>query len=191
VIAERVYFEAGYHEQDEDQDWLQSDDGGNHWGAKKFLVDSLVLDAQDVNRLYGIAPSSFGYQHVGRRSEDSGELWVNWAQQPCGLGEETGDGVLQLLADPTRTQVLYLRCIQGLFRTDSGGDSWTKLTSTAGQLLAMDYGVPGRILWGKDDGLWASIDGGESWQLIMPEYELSVAAPQVPLFLPSITTKHP
>src|SRR5690606_28089187 len=126
----------------------------------------------------------------GKRSENGGEQWVNWAQQPCNLGHpDTGHNVLQLVAHPTQTQVLFLRCDQGLYRSDNGGDSWTELASTPGHLLAPDYGTPGRILWGKDDGLWASTDNGATWQHLMPNYALSTAADaQTPLFLPSVST---
>ncbi|MCC6457887.1 MAG: hypothetical protein IT328_23225 [Caldilineaceae bacterium] len=190
VIAERVYAHGSYPQRD-NATWLQSDDGGGSWSAREFPVFDLVLDAEDAARAYGISPFDYSFTapRYGKRSDNGGEQWVNWAQQPCDLGQPgTEDTLLQLMAHPARTQVLFLRCDQGLFRSENGGDSWTELASTPGQLLAPDYGTPGRILWGKNDGLWASMDSGDSWQQIMPNYTFSSATDaQVPLYLPSIS----
>jgi hypothetical protein len=80
-----------------------------------------------------------------------------------------------------------LGCASGLYRSTNGGDAWTKIAAKPGQMLAPDYGVPGRLLWAKDDGLWASTDEGESWQVLMPNYAVSPAQIQIPLYLPSVT----
>jgi hypothetical protein len=93
-----------------------------------------------------------------------------------------------LLAHPTQTRILFLRCKQGLFRSSNAGDNWEKLADTPGQLLAPDYTISGRILWAKDDGLWASTDSGTTWQAIMPGYELIAPRALIPLFLPSVST---
>lgn len=125
---------------------------------------------------------------AGERSQDGGDNWVTWSEQPCGLGTtEFDDSHLQLMAHPTQTQVLFLRCAQGLYRSDNGGDSWTQLSPAPGQLLAPGHGVPGRILLSRETGLWASTDNGESWQLLMTYPQ----PPGLPLFLPSVLKPQP
>jgi hypothetical protein len=93
---------------------------------------------------------------------------------------------------PTISNILFLRCdnveTPGIYRSDSNGDYWKRLTQEPGQMIAIDYGVPGgraaRLLWAQDSGLWASADLGESWRLILPGYRSGAA----PLYLPSVIT---
>jgi hypothetical protein len=182
VVAGRLYV------MDEIVRWMESDDNGAQWVNRDFPVNILVPDAQNSSLLYGFATRDGPpYHRWGMRSEDGGEQWVEWAQQPC----ISPEGMPDLLAHLTTTKVLFLRCENGLFRSDNGGDAWTKLSAELGQLLAFDYGVPGRILWAKDDGLWASIDQGESWRPLMLSYALSLDQPQIPLYLPSVTAGGP
>ncbi len=184
TVADRLYLLNAI-------DWLQSNNAGAEWTPTDFPVEQLVLDAQDAAWLYGITfyDETYTSQRRGKRSEDGGATWVDWAQQPCTLGASpyTDKGNVQLMAHPTQTKTLFVRCDQGLYRSDNGGESWTQLEPIPGQLLAPDYGNPGRILWAKDDGLWASTDDGESWQVIMPNYEQVASLPQFPTFLPSVS----
>ncbi len=176
VLTDRIYAYNG-------PEWVESRDGGVQWIKKDFPVNELVPDGQNSAYLYGwslvLGPP---YYRQGMRSEDSGEEWVAWAQQPCLYAY----GNPNLIAHPLQTKVLFLRCEAGLYRSDNGGDAWTKLSSTPGTLLSPDYGVLGRILWAKDDGLWASTDSGASWHSLMPNYELTATSSQEPLYLPSI-----
>ena len=71
------------------------------------------------------------------------------------------------MAHPTATNVLLMRCAQGLYRSVNGGDNWDKLSDEPGVSLAPDYGTAGRILWVKDDDLWASTDQGATWRRIV------------------------
>jgi hypothetical protein len=61
------------------------------------------------------------------------------------------------------------------------------LSNHPGSMLAPDYGVPGRLLWAKDNELWASTDEGNSWQVLMTNYASASAQAQIPLYLPSVT----
>jgi hypothetical protein len=177
VIAQRVYLLVGY------RSWLQSDDGGSTGVVKDFPVDDLMLDALDSERLYGWVVGGI-VPDTGRRSEDGGEYWIDWAEQPCILpppDQFESNRILQLLAHPTQTRVLFVRCEEtGLFRSDDGGDSWKHLASTPGQQLAINYGTSS-LLWAGHDGLSASSDNGESWQLILPNDRVPTG-----IFLPNI-----
>jgi len=186
VVADRLYI---YGQPEAMQyGWWQSDNTGDSWSARDFPVQQLTLDGEDSSKLYGLAE-----EDIGKRSEDGGEHWVDWAQQPCQFALLPSIYAVntQLMAHPTQSEVLLLRCHDGLYRSVNGGDHWTQLSTTPGHvshLLAPDYGVPGRILWAKDDGLWASIDAGSSWQAIMPNYEVNAQGYDFPLFLPSVST---
>jgi len=130
--------------------FIQSDDLGATWRNRDFPVDELVPDSRDAALLYGIAPSG------GMRSSDGGASWVPWASQPCAP-------IRQLLASPTTRELLFMICTSGLYRSRDGGSTWTHLGTNPGQGLAADLGHPGRLLWGRDDWLWASDDAGQSW----------------------------
>jgi photosystem II stability/assembly factor-like uncharacterized protein len=86
--------------------------------------------------------------------------------RPLHNGLETLSG-LDLIWHPTPGQVT-LATIEGLYRTDDGGQSWFKLSGplarqTVHSLLQTDEGV----IWaGVADGLWASRDYGSSWQRV-------------------------
>jgi hypothetical protein len=74
-----------------------------------------------------------------------------------------------------------------LYRSVNGGDSWEKLDDEKGQSLVVDYGTPGRILWARDDGLWATADNGDSWQNLLPEYRIFSTL----LYLPGVAAHTP
>jgi hypothetical protein len=164
-IADRLYVLSN-------SQWLQSNDAGSHWDAKNFPVESLILDGKNKNYLYGWRVQNESDSHFGMRSKDGGDSWADWQHQPCTYAgyEEAG----QLVASPVQSELLYLRCdndpINGLYRSEDGGDNWTQLGHESGHWLAIDYGVPGRILFAKAGGLWASSDKGETWQVLLSEY---------------------
>lgn len=138
--------------------FLQSGDGGQTWAPKAFPIAVLVLDSKNPAILYGLDSSG------GKRSTNGGATWTPWAKQPC------AGAIEQLLPYPIATRVLFARCDTGLYRSRSGGDDWTRLAQVAGQVLAADYGHPGRLLWARDDGLWASNDAGDTWRLLTASF---------------------
>jgi photosystem II stability/assembly factor-like uncharacterized protein len=94
-------------------------------------------------------------------SEDGGQTI-----ESLGNGLETLS-VLDLLWHPTPGQVTAAT-IEGLYRTDDGGESWFKLPGplsrqTVYHLRQTDDGT---ILAAAADGLWASADYGVTWDRI-------------------------
>lgn len=87
------------------------------------------------------------------------------------------------MAHPTVSNVLFVRCDNGLFRSQDGGDNWQQLSTTTGQLIAPEYGTSGRILWARDDGLWASSDQGQTWQQLVPDWSVDTCPS---IFLPTL-----
>ena len=164
VLAERLYRFDDAWQQSFDDAWQQSDDCGAHWTDKNFPVAYLTPDGRDAQRLYGVQTDHYWVipTYTGTQSLDGGNIWRDWNQQPCASSFQ------QLLAHPTISGVLLMRCAQGIYRSRDGGDSWEKLSAESGTSLAPDYGTPGRILWVKNDDLWASTDEGTTWVLLSP-----------------------
>jgi hypothetical protein len=73
---------------------------------------------------------------------------------------------LPLTLNKYKPNMLLLRCEQGLYRSQDGGNHWVNLSTTGGYTLSNDYGNPGQVLWARPDGLWRSQDQGEHWTMI-------------------------
>lgn len=182
LIQDRIYLFPGV----EPTKWLQSNDNGQNWEVKNFPVETLALDSVNANRLYGWTPvQGDAYQRTGKRSTNGGDTWEDWPHNPCPSSYWYMSP--QLLPHPTIEQMIFMICNNdlnnGLYRSDDGGNGWAKLSDEAGELLAVDYGTPGRILWAREDGLYASRDNGATWQAIMPNYRLFTS----PVYLPTIS----
>src|SRR5262249_42759735 len=96
-----------------------------------------------------------------------------------------------LWASPFQSRLLFIRCNEGFFRSEDGGDSWAKLPPISGQLVVADHSHPGRLLLIKPDELWQSLDKGDSWQLLMLGDGVTVSQTREPLYLPRITADKP
>lgn len=185
VVVDRIYA------MDEMGKWLQSDDAGQNWTEKSFDIEVLAPDSQNENILHGLSTIQNGADgastRLGKRSMDGGTTWQEWAEQPCPYASLIQPP--KLMAHPTTSNIIFMICnnelTNGLYRSDNGGDNWAKLADGKSQLLAPDYGIPGRILWARDDGLYASDDSGETWYALLPDYRMYVN----PLYLPTISTK--
>ncbi len=154
---------------------LVSTDGGENWVATNFPVDQLVLDGAEDDRLYGIA-REIGKDDIGYTRMRSVTGWKVWDTQPCA-------SITQLVAHPTQAGVLFMRCGSKndldatrylpdhrlLVSTDSG-DHWRIVANWAGSWIGPDYGTPGRMLWARDDGLWATDDLGDHWTQLTSDY---------------------
>lgn len=154
VLEDQVY--VGYSPYGAHDFW-RSDDGGHTWSGIDNLpmgtYPLLQLDGYDSNKLYAF--NSRG----GFTSINGGTTWISWAHQPC-----SEVNFQQLWASPSVGNFLLTLCSDGVYRSYDGGDNWEHLSSRSGQLFAADYGSPGRILWAREDGLWASENRGSSWE---------------------------
>ena len=141
-LAARVYmYRTGYAFA-----WMQSDNAGGSWRFQWDFPFYLAIDAQDPAQLYSID---------GGRSDDGGVTWIPWVDPPCSFS--------QLLVHPTKSRLLLAHCNQGLYRSGDAGVVWEQTSALHEGWLAPDYGVPGRLIWVREDQLWVSCDDGDRW----------------------------
>jgi hypothetical protein len=175
---------------------FRSDDGGVTWEVNRGLLEHPTREQwqpgaggmcchsiQLTNGTMFVAISAAG----AFRSEDGGETWtpINKEVAADFMPEtypEVGQCVHKLLAHPQRPDRLWQQNHCGVYRSDDGGDNWTRLDvnglpSSFGFALALDpedpdvayvipeesqelhYTVEGRL------GVYRTDDAGASWQL--------------------------
>ncbi|MCZ6669556.1 MAG: DUF1684 domain-containing protein [Acidobacteria bacterium] len=124
------------------------------------------------------------------KSIDAGRTWKH-------LGLEKTERISRILLHPTDPNVAYVAAMgttwgenreRGVFRTRDGGNTWEKILyvneRTGAADLAIDPANPNRLfaaMWehrrwpwffrsgGSSSGLYATSDGGESWERLTPE----------------------
>jgi hypothetical protein len=106
-------------------------------------------------------------------SADGGRHWTSFA---LGAGHDLM--VKSIVFDPKRTGSIYVAGWSitgsggGFFVSRDRGRSWTEPSALQGksiQALALTDSVPGMMVAGALDGLYRSLDWGDSWQRITPE----------------------
>ncbi|HUF10032.1 MAG TPA: T9SS type A sorting domain-containing protein [Rhodothermales bacterium] len=142
---------------------------------------ALALDATDENVILAGAVSGGLW-----RSEDAGESWIKVTSP------ELPHNVTAIVQDvqPGRTDIWYMGTGEsrgsaqdisgaGVYRSDDGGTSWTRLPSSPRGLepgagyspvrrLLIDRNAPGRDLYAATQhGIYRTRDGGETWTLII------------------------
>ncbi len=157
VLAQRVYFKNGGQ---------VSDNAGSTWAYTGFFSPNpesqFVQDGLNTQKLY----------MDGYYTDNGGASWIAWVNHPC------PDANLQYIADPEVSGTLYIRCNEGLYRSQNNGNDWIKLSEWHGNWIGPDYSTsPYRILWARDDGLWISSDHGENWSHLTDNYAASLITP--------------
>ncbi|HVS00039.1 MAG TPA: hypothetical protein VMW27_25660 [Thermoanaerobaculia bacterium] len=80
---------------------------------------------------------------------------------------QTGEIILDAVADPLNAQTVYLRTSLGLLRSSDDGVSWSRIGTSlpAIEVVLPDRSLPG-VLWAATQrGLYRSADEGGTWQL--------------------------
>ncbi len=163
---------------------LNSLDGGRTWTLGSAGLPSSARLPQRVTAL-AAAPSRPGLLYAGlsewgvARSQSDGAGWR--------IGAETGlnAGLVQFLEfDPRRPGTVYLGLtVEGRrsFRSDDGGLSWQPfardLARDALYDVAVDPADSRRLYAANPEGVWKSVDRGESWSRIASDFTLRLAAP--------------
>ncbi len=138
---------------------LKSVDGGQTW-----QIASTLLPDSTMNLAYGNGTLWLGTMDKGLlRSKDDGKTLESAGGSGVGAGSLTG--MVSALAFQPNSNTLYAGTGDGLFRSQDGGSSWTKLGYTDGVgALAVSPTNPKVIVLVRPGGeVYRSEDGGLSW----------------------------
>ena len=102
------------------------------------------------------------------RSDDGGESWrklqIDFAEQCIFIGKPR---VTRILFDPAGSDTIWISVeIDGVYRSDDGGESWRRVTDGLISDDVHDLAVVGGGLFATTNkGLHRSADGGDAWEL--------------------------
>lgn len=146
--------------------------------------DTLYLGTSSAPQTDGSTPTAYVNEGLVYRSDDAGRTW---RELPTGWGARTVGAAV--LVDPTDRNVLLLGVFQygnaaeggapsgtglgpGWYRSTDGGLTWAPFGEGEGARAPVSYSVaasPDRsTLLSSYDTLWASRDGGLSWEPVEP-----------------------
>lgn len=160
VTANRLYIFDGYPGQ-----WWVSDDATT-WTPTGIAYPYLYLDGEQSGWMYAdhIIVSEIGYpqKYALARSQDAGASWTQ-LDLPC---RQEPNWPPQSVVVPDQAGWLLLNCFPeaALYRSTDGGTTWTVLAERQTHYLGIDWGAGGNVLWGSDEGLWSTSDGGNEWR---------------------------
>ncbi len=170
-----------------------SPDGGQSWYDRRNLdLDVHMVEADPRQPGVVYAGSGGGSLY---KSDDYGETW-----EPT--SEECGRFVVQFAIDPETPDRLYLGTARGgvrswqtdpmgargeMWRSDDGGARWRKLTGGLPEFLGSRVGAlhvsaqdSKQVFFGcdnprggRDNGVYQSLDAGETWRRILPLPDVS------------------
>jgi photosystem II stability/assembly factor-like uncharacterized protein len=155
-----------------------------HWnpGAGGLCCHSISLDTSEPSRIYAAISAAGGF-----RTDDGGETWtaINRNVAADFLPEpypDVGQCVHKLLCHPAKPERLWQQNHCGVYRSDDRGENWARLE---GNGLPSGFGFPimlhprdpdvayvipeegaeNRVTSNGRLGVYATRDGGASWQL--------------------------
>jgi len=152
---------------------FESADGGDTWtkrmaGMKEILmVVTLAIHSGCPDIVY--AGTSGGVY----KSSDRARTWAKVHQgmiSPDVLSSGRALMVNTVLIDPQRPDTVYAATLNGLYKTDDGARSWTRIGQTLPDqminVLALDPTVSGTVYVAGREGVFKTTDGGTTWKPI-------------------------
>jgi photosystem II stability/assembly factor-like uncharacterized protein len=140
---------------------LKSEDGGSTWSESyEFLYGtflSLAIDAADPHIVYAGSAANAGVV----RTTDGGRSWRS-------VNAGTRRAAVEALAsDPSTPGTLYMGNDDGIYKTTTYADLWTRIgTGIAGPIntIVVDPSNPSTVYLGSaSQGVWVSTDAGQTW----------------------------
>lgn len=160
---------------------IKSTNGGETWSnvlvAKGPVTKVLFREGQPETVTLLV------FNHGVAFSSDGGQTWNDFeAQAFSSAGSENvlPDGIIALVADPARTNMLYAGANNGLFRSDDNGKSWQSLSIIESskkfpvRAIAINPQNVGEIIYASGNAFYRSTDGGVKWATTQLEIDRSV-----------------
>jgi photosystem II stability/assembly factor-like uncharacterized protein len=142
-------------------------DGGKSWrllvnlNHPELVVDQLIVDSRDSNKLYASGYSKNGGDFY--RSTDGGATWKESKE----LRDESIHAMTQSPKDPN---VLLVGTLKGVWISKNSGEDWERIISTTMPVnvdtLTMDPRDTGTVYAGTWWRAYKSNDTGKNWRLI-------------------------
>ena len=150
--------------------WIyESHDGGGKWARLASLdkrddlaLDSIVVDRADSKHIL-IGAWVLGSADGGLYASNNGG--VNWKSDP----DMQGQSIRALTAAPSDPKILVAGTLQGVYRSNDGGERWTLISPQGSheihevESIAIDPVDPQIIYAGTWHLPWKTIDGGAHW----------------------------
>ena len=150
----------------------ESTDGGSTWRQLSRLgtTDDLVVDHIIVDS----ANTAVVYAAAWALDRPGGGLWVsrdggrNWTES-AGLH---GQSIRAFVQAPSGPAILIAGTLEGVFRSNDGGDSWTQISPPGSreihevESLAVDPSNADIVYAGTWHLPWKTSDGGKTWHSI-------------------------
>ncbi|MFZ0479956.1 MAG: YCF48-related protein [Terriglobales bacterium] len=148
---------------------FSSNDGGRTWsrlahlGGDDYVLDHIVVDPQNSDRVY-VSAWSTSSQQLGEifRTRDGGHTWET-------LPVMHGKSIRAMAMFRGDSDVLVAGALDGVYRTKDGGNSWEHLSSTEVhnvESIAVDPKDPNTVYAGTWHLAWKTSDAGANWQHI-------------------------
>ena len=151
----------------------RSEDKGANWELLESPLDGLQIWSVAVH------PTDPDIIFAGTkppgvfRSQDGGKRWERVSIDIAGQCLAGAPKVTNIVFDPRDPRTVWVGVeIDGVFRSRDGGDTWTHLPALGSDPInqdihgvAISLGQPTKILATTPDGIWTSMDEGESWTL--------------------------
>ncbi len=136
------------------------------WAGSDYVLDHIVIDPKDSNRMY-VAAWSVENQQAGDlfRSNDGGKSWEL-------LPGMRGKSIRALAVAPSDSNVLVAGTLEGVFRSKDSGNTWERMSPAAQseiknvESIAVDPKDPNVVYAGTWHLAWKTPDGGANWEHI-------------------------
>jgi photosystem II stability/assembly factor-like uncharacterized protein len=153
---------------------FKSTDGGNNWsrtslGPSGVYIWSLGEDPNDANTLYAATKARGLF-----KSTDGGDSWTAINNGLTNLSPNA------VVVDPDDSNTIYVGTSPnqgGVFKSTDGGDHWSLIGFDGKNINSLTLNLwNSQIIYaglGANQGVWKSMDGGQSWLNILPNVTVS------------------
>jgi hypothetical protein len=137
-----------------------SKDSGSHWEKLGMSFDTIAVDRNKSNVLYGWSEINPYNISALFKSEDYGLHFVKI---------KNVEFVRQIVVDPSDSNILYLATYKGLLKSNDGGETWKYIGDFGGanvEFVAVSPRNSSVVLTSTGMGLFKSEDQGKTWKKI-------------------------